>query len=74
MADMWHVKSQVQDTVLSDTGSGFTHVWEVTYVVDGGPATGTVGKVRIPVEQFSADIVKSTIDAAVYHLDQVASL
>ena len=74
MADMWHVVSQRQDTELSDTGPGFTTVWEVTYQVDSGPASGTRGKVKVPAATFNAQTVKNAIDAAVYHLDQVGNL
>jgi len=74
MADMWHITKQVQDTEISDTGPGFDHIWVVKYQVDSGPATGTVGEVHIPVAQYNAKTVKDTIDAAVYHVDQVAKL
>lgn len=74
MADMWHVTGQVQDTVISDTGPGFTTVWKVSYRVDSGPAKGTQGIVNIPVDEFNKDTVRQAIEAAVYHLDQVAGL
>lgn len=74
MADKWRVKSQVLQTELSDTGTGFTPVWVVTYEITTGPATGTQGKVNIPAGQYSADTVKAAIDAAVYHIDKVAGL
>lgn len=74
MADKWHVTSQSLQTELSETGVGFTPVWQVKYVVDSGPATGTRGHVNVPAEQFNKDTVKAAIDAAVTHLDAVASL
>ena len=74
MADMWHIVSQVQEPVISDTGPGFDHVWEITYMVDSGPATGTRGKVRVPVDRYNSQTVRNAVDAAVYHIDQVASL
>lgn len=74
MADMWHVTSQSLQTELSETGVGFTPVWQVKYVVDSGPAKGTRGQVNVPAEQFNADTVKAAIDAAVYHIDKVAGL
>jgi ethanolamine utilization microcompartment shell protein EutL len=49
-------------------------VWKVKYMVDTGPATGTQGEVVIPAGQHNAETVKMAIDAAVYHLDQVAGL
>lgn len=74
MADMWHVTGQNLTTQISDQGTGFDSVWAVRYVVDSGRATGTAGTVNIPAAQFNKDTVKAAIDAAVYHLDQVASL
>ena len=74
MADMWHVVSQVQETEISDTGPGFQTVWIVRYQVDSGPATGTRGEVHIPADRYNADLVKSAIDAAVYHVDKVGNL
>jgi hypothetical protein len=74
MADMWHITSQRQDTIISETGPGFDTVWEVNFTVDSGPATGTRGTVRVPVSQYNAETVKATIEAQVYHLDAVANL
>jgi ethanolamine utilization microcompartment shell protein EutL len=64
----------MQDTEISETGPGFDKVWKVKYMVDTGPATGTQGEVVIPAGQHNAETVKMAIDAAVYHLDQVAGL
>jgi hypothetical protein len=74
MADMWHVTGQNLTTEISDQGAGFVSVWAVKYAVDSGPAKGTTGTVNVPAAQFNADTVKQAIDAAVYHLDQVAKL
>lgn len=74
MADKWHVVAQTLETDLSEAGTGFTPVWVVTYLVDSGPAQNTRGRVRVPVAQFNKETVKAAIDAAVYHLDQVAGL
>lgn len=74
MADLWHVVNQTLTTELSDQGAGFQSVWAVQYVIDTGPAKGTKGTVNVPAEQHNAETVKSAIDAAVYHLDQVAKL
>jgi hypothetical protein len=74
MADKWTVLGQNLTTQISDTGTGFDTVWEVTYQVTSGPANGTKGKVNIPASQYNAATVKSAIDAAVFHLDQVAGL
>lgn len=74
MADMWTIVNQRQDTVLDENGPGFSTVWEVTYRITSGPASGTRGTVRIPVDQYNANTVKETISAAVYHVDAVAGL
>lgn len=76
MADTWVIVPQGQrlSTELSPAGVGFRDVWEVTYEVTSGPAKGSVGMVKIPAESYSAEAVQEAVDAAVYHLDQVAGL
>ena len=70
----WRIVNQRQDTIISEVGPGFQTVWEVTYEVTSGPGTGTRGTIHVPVSQYNADTVKKAIDAAVYHVDQVAGL
>lgn len=70
----WKVLSQTLQTELNPTGQGFHTVWQVRYQVTSGPAQGTQGHVNVPADQFNRDTVKAAIDAAVYHLDQVAAL
>jgi hypothetical protein len=72
----WHIVPQGQrlTTQLTNAGTGFTDVWEVTYMVDSGPAQGTTGQVRIPAAQYNADVVKATIDAQVQKMHDIASL
>ena len=74
MAQMWTVVSQRQETEISDSGPGFQTVWIVKYRITSGPATGTVGEVHIPVDQYNADTVRNAIDAATYHVDAVGNL
>lgn len=76
MADMWHIVpgGQRQSTQLNPSGTGFTDVWEITYQVDSGPATGVQGTIRVPQDLYGADYIKAQIDAAVTALDQVAGL
>lgn len=76
MADMWHIVQGGQrlSTQLSAAGTGFTDVWEVTFQIDSGPAQGTQSMVRIPVEFYNADYVKTQIDKAVLAIDAVAGL
>lgn len=76
MADMWHIlpQGQRQSTQLAPTGVGFSDVWEITFQVDTGPAQGTIGTVRIPVDLYTPDNVRATIGDAVAKLDAVAGL
>lgn len=80
MADMgipkWHVVTGGQrlTTQLTPAGTGFTDVWEVTYMIDDGPAQGSTGQVRVPASQYNAETVKATINAQVQHIHNVASL
>lgn len=80
MADVagtkWHIVPQGQrlTTVISPNGNGFTDVWEVTYQIDSGPASGTEGVVRVPASQYNAEVVKATINEQVQHQHNIASL
>lgn len=76
MADMWTIlpQGQRQSTQLAPTGVGFTDVWEITFQVVSGPASGTIGTVRIPVDLYTPDNVRDTINDAVAKLDAVAGL
>lgn len=78
MADMtvpkWHVTGQRLTSVLTNAGNGFTDVWEVTYVIDDGPATGHVGQVNVPAAQYTPEVVKAAIAAQAKTLHGVASL
>lgn len=73
-APTWQVTGQRLDTELSDTGTGFTPVWRVSYKITSGKAIGTTGYVNVPADQHNADTVARAINSAVYHLDKVASL
>jgi hypothetical protein len=70
----WTITGQRLDTELSDTGTGFTPVWRVSYKVTSGPATGTTGYINVPADQHNADTVAKAVSAAVYNLDKVAGL
>ena len=70
----WHVTSQNLTTQISDVGTGFSSVWEVRYVIDSGPAQGSVGLVRVPAAQYNATNVADAINAQVFHMHSVASL
>jgi hypothetical protein len=53
------------DTEISDTGTGFSKVWEVPYTVTDGPASGTRGVVRVPASAYTAENVHALIAQAV---------
>jgi len=72
----WHIipNGQRLTTDISPAGNGFQDVWEVTYMIDSGPAQGTQALVRIPATQYNAETVKATINAQVAHQHNIASL
>ena len=72
----WHVvpNGQRLTTAISPSGTGFTDVWEVTYMIDSGPATGNEGTVRIPASQYTTEIVKAAINAQAATQHGVAGL
>jgi hypothetical protein len=72
----WHIvpNGQRLTTQISPAGNGFSDVWEVTYMIDNGPAQGTEGLVRIPASQYNAETVAATINSLVAHQHNVASL
>ncbi len=72
----WHVVDGGQrlTTVLTTAGNGFQDVWEITYMIDSGPAQGTTGVVRIPASQFNAEVVKAAVNAQALHMHNIAGL
>lgn len=72
----WHVVpgGQRLTTQITPSGNGFMDVWEVSYMIDSGPAAGNEGLVRIPATQFNSEVVKATINQVVAHQHAVASL
>lgn len=72
----WHIipGGQRLTTQINPTGTGFSDIWEVTYMIDTGPASGTQGTVRIPTSQYNAETVKATINDLVSTQHNVASL
>ncbi len=76
MAAQWSIVPQGQRLTveLSPGGTGFVNVWEITFRVTDGPASGTTSSVRIPAEQYNAESVKAAIDALVGHMNAVAGL
>jgi hypothetical protein len=65
MAQDYSVQAPRLDTEISETGTGFTKVWEVPYTVTAGPAKGTRGSIRVPASEYNADNVHAAIAQAV---------
>lgn len=76
MADSWAIvpQGQRQTTELAANGTGFVNVWEITFRVTSGPATGTTGVYRIPADLYNATNVAAGIQAQVDALNEVAGL
>jgi hypothetical protein len=74
MASSYSIVSQKQNVEMNAQGTGFQHVWEVTYKVTSGPSKGTVGTVSVPEEDHNATYVDNAISTKIGQLDAVASL
>lgn len=72
----WHIVpgGQRLTTQISAAGNGFEDVWEVTYQIDTGPASGIQAIVRVPAGQYNAETVKAAINAQVTHQHAISSL
>lgn len=72
----WHIVDGGQrlTTVLTTAGNGFQDVWEITYMIDSGPAQGTTGVVRVPASQYNAEVVKAAINEQAQHMHNIAGL
>lgn len=72
----WHIVQGGQrlTTVLTTAGNGFQDVWEITYMIDSGPAQGTTGVIRVPAAQYSAEVVKAAINEQAQHMHNIAGL
>ena len=68
------VTSQSQSTEINPAGNGFISVWNITYKVTSGPASGTVGSVTVTDDQHNAAAVKTAIEAKIAQLSDIASL
>lgn len=74
--EAYHIlpKGQQTRTVLDPVGVGFTRVREVTFMVDSGPATGTVDSVQVPEDIATVESVQNAIERKIDHIDAVARL
>jgi hypothetical protein len=74
MAKDYKVLSQAQSVQINPAGTGFENVWEITYKVTTGPASGTVASVTVPAEDHNADAVGAAIEAQIENAHGIASL
>lgn len=74
MADNYQITSQVQNTDINPAGSGFIHVWEISYKVTDGPSKGTNATITIPDNDHNAQYVQTAIESKIKDLDAVAAL
>lgn len=68
------ITSQSQSTEINPAGNGFIPVWNITYKVTSGPATGSSGTVQVTDDQHNAKAVKGLIEAKIASLSDIASL
>lgn len=69
MADMWVVTSQRQTTDLDPSGR-FADVMEITFRTQAG----TTGSIRVPLDRYTPENVRSIIDDYVERISGVESL
>lgn len=74
MADTWQITSTEQHTELAPTGTGFTDTRYVYYTVTSGAANGYHGKVKVPEAAYTADNVRTMVQAAVDNESEIHGL
>jgi hypothetical protein len=74
MPDNYAIAYQKQATDLDPVTGMFHNVWEVTFKVTSGPASGTSGTLAFPESDHTADKVKAAIESKIADLSAVASL
>lgn len=74
MADTYKILSQKPASTINPAGTGFMEVWEITYKVTSGPASGTVATVQVPDDEHDVAHVKDAIETKIEALGQIAQL
>lgn len=61
----WHVLGDQikRDTTLAQNGTGLRTYWEVPYMIDSGPAAGSVHTVELLPDQFTPVAAEEAIRA-----------
>lgn len=70
----YKVTQQSQSTEINPAGNGFMPVWNISYKVTTGPATGMSGTVQVTEDSHNATHVKAAIEAKIAALSDIASL
>lgn len=72
----WHVLGdQITTTTVPAPGmNGLIDLHVVPYMVDSGPAAGTIRQVKIPSDNFTPDYVRNAIVTDVANVHLIASL
>lgn len=74
MASNYTILSQSQSVQINPAGTGFEDVWEITYKVTSGPATGTVATATVSNDDHNAAAVQAAIESKISDLEGVANL
>lgn len=76
MDTSWHVLGDqiTQEIDLGPGNQGLVEMKVIPYMIDSGPAAGTVHQVKVPVSRFTPDNVRGLIQAAVDVTHTVAGL
>lgn len=64
----------VQTTTLKKSGGGLQDVYEVSYMIDSGPASGHTGTVTLAASAFNLPNVQAAIEAQISAVHSVAGL
>lgn len=78
MADLpqWHVLGPqiTQETQLGPGSTGLRSVYVIPYMVDSGPAKGSIHKVEVDPRDFNEATVARLIEAGLNDVHRVAGL
>ena len=74
MPETYQILSQAPTTEIDPTGRGFQEVWEISYKVIGGPASGTVGRITVQNSDHNAAYIDRAIKAKLAALHDIANL
>lgn len=72
----WHVLGDqiTTTTVPAPAMNGLIDLHVIPYMIDGGPAAGTIRLIKLPSDQFTPDYVKNAIVTDLSNVHLIASL